>query len=131
MMFDLDGFKEYNAEYGHISGDKLLKFLVTTIEKLLRKTDIAERFGGDEFVVIFPRTPKIDAIPISNRLKENIDKALSEYHGEMPLTVSMGLTTYPDDASSVMELFEKTDQALYYAKKGGGTIPCPPGSKPT
>jgi diguanylate cyclase (GGDEF)-like protein len=121
MMFDLDGFKEYNAEYGHISGDKLLKFLVKTIEKLLRTTDIAARFGGDEFVVIFPRTPKVDAIPISNRIKENIDKALREYHGEMPLTVSMGLTTYPDDASSVMELFEKTDQALYYAKKGGGS----------
>jgi diguanylate cyclase (GGDEF)-like protein len=120
LMFDLDGFKEYNDTYGHIAGDKLLKSLAGMIEESLRTIDIAARFGGDEFVAIFPQTPKVDAIQITNRLKEKIDRDLGRYHGEMPLTVSMGLATYPDDASSIMELIEKTDQALYLAKKGGG-----------
>jgi diguanylate cyclase (GGDEF)-like protein len=119
-MFDLDGFKEYNDTYGHISGDKLLKALAGIIEESLRTIDIAARFGGDEFVSIFPQTPKVDAIQITNRVKEKIDKFLSEYNPELNLSVSMGLATYPDDASSIMELIEKTDQALYLAKKGGG-----------
>jgi len=90
------------------------------METSLRTIDIAARFGGDEFVTIFPQTPKVDAIQISNRLKEKIDKALREHNAEMPLSVSVGLATFPDDASSIMDLIEKTDQALYLAKKGGG-----------
>ncbi len=120
IMLDMDKFKEYNDTFGHISGDKLLKALATIMEKSLRNVDIAARFGGDEFVAIFPQTSKADAIHITNRLKEKIDKALQQELFEMPLTVSLGLTTYPDDATSVGELFEKTDQALYLAKRGGG-----------
>jgi len=120
MMLDLDKFKEYNDTFGHIAGDNLLKSLAHVMEKSLRTIDIAARFGGDEFVTIFPQTPKIDAIQISNRLKEKIDKALNEHNIEMPLSISVGLATFPDDASSIMELIEKTDQALYLAKKGGG-----------
>jgi diguanylate cyclase (GGDEF)-like protein len=120
MMLDLDKFKEYNDTFGHIAGDNLLKNLAHVMEKSLRAIDIAARFGGDEFVTIFPQTPKVDAIQISNRLKEKIDKALRDHNIEMPLSVSIGLATFPDDASSIMELIEKTDQALYLAKKGGG-----------
>lgn len=120
MMLDLDKFKEYNDTFGHIAGDNLLKTLAGRMEKSLRSIDIAARFGGDEFVVIFPQTPKVDAIQITNRLKEKIDRVIGEQNVEMPLSVSMGLATYPDDASSIMELIEKTDQALYLAKKGGG-----------
>jgi diguanylate cyclase (GGDEF)-like protein len=120
IMLDMDKFKEYNDTFGHISGDKLIKALATIIEKSLRNVDIAARFGGDEFVAIFPQTSKADAIHITNRLKEKIDMALQQELLKMPLTVSMGLTTYPDDATSVGELLEKTDQALYLAKRGGG-----------
>jgi diguanylate cyclase (GGDEF)-like protein len=123
LMLDIDGFKEYNDAFGHIAGDKILRSLSQTLSSSLRATDIAARFGGDEFVVIFPQTPKVDAIQITNRLKESLEKILSPEQMERPfkgLTISMGLTTYPDDASSLRELFEKTDQALYLAKKGGG-----------
>ncbi len=120
MMLDLDKFKEYNDTFGHIAGDNLIKNLASMMEKSLRTVDIAARFGGDEFVAIFPQTPKVDAIQISNRLKEHIEKSLSEHNIEMPLSISVGLATFPDDASSIMELIEKTDQALYLAKKGGG-----------
>jgi diguanylate cyclase (GGDEF)-like protein len=120
MMLDMDKFKEYNDTFGHIAGDDLLRNLAKIMEKSLRTVDIAARFGGDEFVAIFPQTPKVDAIQITNRLKEKIDQAMSEQNIETPLSVSMGLATFPDDASSIMELIEKTDQALYLAKKGGG-----------
>lgn len=120
MMMDLDKFKEYNDTFGHISGDKLIKALAVIMEKSLRNVDIAARFGGDEFVAIFPQTAKDDAIHITNRLKEKIEKAVRQESFEMPVTISMGLTTFPDDATSVGELLEKTDQALYLAKKGGG-----------
>lgn len=120
MMLDLDKFKQYNDTFGHVAGDNLLKKLAYVMDKALRTIDIAARFGGDEFVAILPQTPKTDAIQIANRLKDKIDAELREHNIEMPLSLSMGLATYPDDASSIMELIEKTDQALYLAKKGGG-----------
>ncbi|GBE03321.1 MAG TPA: GGDEF domain-containing protein [Nitrospirae bacterium] len=120
MILDLDKFKLFNDTYGHLAGDNLIKNLAKLMENSLRTIDIAARFGGDEFVAIFPQTPKEDAIQIINRIKDKIDAALNIDHGTIFLSVSMGLATYPDDASSMMELIEKTDQALYLAKKGGG-----------
>lgn len=121
LMLDIDGFKEYNDTFGHIVGDRALKNLATTITLSLRSIDIAARFGGDEFVIILPQTPKVDAIDIANRLRENVEKAYIPHQQELPFktTVSMGLASYPEDASSAAELIEKTDQALYLAKKGG------------
>lgn len=120
MILDLDKFKMYNDTYGHLSGDTMIKDLAKLLESSLRTNDIAARFGGDEFVAIFPETPKKDAVQIINRIKEKIDAALNSEHEKVTVNVSMGLATYPDDASSIIELIEKTDQALYLAKKGGG-----------
>ena len=120
MLLDLDKFKQFNDTYGHLAGDDLIKDLAKLVENSLRTIDIAARFGGDEFVAIFPQTPKADAIQITNRIKDKIDAALNIDHEKIQLSVSMGLATYPDDASSIIELIEKTDQALYLAKKGGG-----------
>ncbi len=120
MMLDMDKFKEYNDTYGHIPGDNLIRELAGVLDKSLRTIDIAARFGGDEFVAIFPQTSKIDAIQITNRVKEKIDDALGQHNVDTPLSISMGLATFPDDANSIMELIEKTDQALYLAKKAGG-----------
>ena len=120
MILDLDKFKLFNDTYGHLAGDTLIKDLAKLVEGSLRTVDIAARFGGDEFVAIFPQTPKEDAIQIVNRIKDKIDASINVDHGKIPLSVSMGLATFPDDASTIMELIEKTDQALYLAKKGGG-----------
>jgi diguanylate cyclase (GGDEF)-like protein len=123
LMIDIDGFKEYNDTYGHITGDKVLKNIAITIVNSLRSTDIAVRFGGDEFVLILPQTPKIEAINIANRIKESVENLYIPHQQELPtkcLTISIGLSSYPEHASSAAELLEKTDQALYLAKKGGG-----------
>ncbi len=123
LMIDIDGFKPYNDTYGHIKGDQVLKTLADTIAISLRTIDIAGRFGGDEFVVILSQTPKVDAISIANRLKEKVNSQLSTFYvGDSlnRLTVSMGVTTFPDDTSSFEDVLEKTDEALYLAKRGGG-----------
>ncbi len=122
LMIDIDEFKEYNDTFGHSTGDKVLKILADTIVASLRTTDVATRYGGDEFVLILSQTPKGDAINIANRIKENVEKTNIPHREELPskeLTVSIGLTSYPDDASSVTELLEKTDEAMYLAKKSG------------
>ena len=122
LMIDIDGFKEYNDKFGHSTGDRVLKILADAIVASLRNTDLATRFGGDEFVLILSQTPKVDAINLANRIKENAENANIPHKEEFPskeLTVSIGLTSYPDDASSITELLEKTDEALYLAKKSG------------
>lgn len=123
LMIDIDGFKAYNDTYGHMKGDEVLKTLADVIAGSLRTIDIACRFGGDEFVVILSQTPKVDAISIANRLKEKANNQLSTFHVNNSLkrmTISMGLTTFPDDTSSLDDILEKTDDALYLAKRGGG-----------
>jgi len=123
LMMDIDNFKAYNDTFGHIKGDQVLKVLADTVAGSLRTIDIAGRFGGDEFVVILSQTPKVDAISIANRLKEKINAVLSKFNVEESsekMTISMGLTTFPDDTSFLEEILEKTDEMLYLAKKGGG-----------
>jgi len=123
LMIDIDNFKAYNDAYGHIKGDQVLKSLADTIASSLRTIDIAGRFGGDEFVVILSQTPKADAISIANRIKERVNATLGTFHvddSSERMTISMGLTTFPDDTSSIEEVLQKTDEMLYLAKKGGG-----------
>jgi diguanylate cyclase (GGDEF)-like protein len=121
-MIDIDEFKKHNDTHGHLIGDKILKILGATILSSLRNLDIAARYGGDEFILLLSQTPKIDAVNIANRIKENIEKAYLSYQEELTfsdITVSIGLASFPDDASSSTELIEKADQALYLAKKSG------------
>jgi diguanylate cyclase (GGDEF)-like protein len=122
LMLDIDGFKNYNDTFGHVTGDRVLKTLATIMTTSIRNIDILARFGGDEFVIILPRTPKSEAINIANRLMENVEKFhVTNQKGlrQNNVTVSIGLSSFPDDASSLTELLERTDQALYLAKKGG------------
>ncbi|MBI5049355.1 MAG: diguanylate cyclase [Nitrospirae bacterium] len=122
LMLDIDGFKKYNTVFGHIGGDKILKILAATLTGALRQVDIAARYGGDEFVIILPQTPKADAINIAERLREHIETSPILQQAELlpeKLTVSIGLASYPEDAASITELMEKVDQALYLAKDGG------------
>ncbi|MCX8083710.1 MAG: diguanylate cyclase [Calditerrivibrio sp.] len=124
LMIDIDYFKLYNDTYGHISGDDCLKMVAKTIQiSLKRPTDLAARFGGEEFACILPETDMNDAQIVAERIKTNIDQlklehktsAISSY-----VTVSIGGTsTVPTDHNSWEKLLKHADDALYNAKQTG------------
>ncbi len=116
VIFDLDGFKEWNDTYGHLEGDKVLKELGNLLKERLRNTDIPFRFGGDEFVIIMPDTSADNAgkamEDISFRVKELIlDK-------RKKITLSIGIAEYKPN-ETVEEFIERADKAMYAAKNAG------------
>lgn len=120
MIIDLDDFKKYNDILGHPAGDDLLKTMAALLENKLRVSDIVGRYGGDEFTVILPRADHATAVEVGERLR----RAVSEYSFPclelMPsgkVTISLGISCYPDDAADSAALIEMADQALYNAKR--------------
>lgn len=124
LVLDIDYFKKYNDEYGHLAGDECLTKLGQTIRNsLFRVSDIAARYGGEEFVVILPETEKEEAIRIANMLRQKIE-ALHILHANSTVssyvTVSVGVTSMiPNNNLSYEDLFDFADKALYQAKKDG------------
>lgn len=127
MFIDIDYFKNYNDHLGHQKGD----YILTEISKLLldysRKMDYVCRYGGEEFAIILPQTTKEAAYLISERLRELIDQhkfADENIQPNQSLTVSIGLSCFPNDAETKSELILAADTALYEAKKTGRNKTC-------
>lgn len=122
FMIDIDNFKHYNDSHGHPEGDKLLIELCTLMKQTLRSIDISCRYGGEEFVVILPETPKDGAVVIAERLVSAISNHPFSYRELQPLgyvSVSVGLATFPEDGDNYEELVHRADEALYKAKRDG------------
>ena len=86
----------------------------------LRFTDVAARYGGDEFVVMLPDTPARGALEVAERIRRAIEEApFSADTGRVPCTVSIGVASYPQDGRSIDALLARADRALYLAKEGG------------
>ena len=122
LFIDVDFFKHYNDENGHLAGDELLKDLARLVNDFLRKSDFLARYGGEEFTVILPGTSKISGIKVAGSIKkivENHSFYASENQPEGKVTVSIGLASYPDDAQTGDVLIDKADRALYKAKQTG------------
>jgi diguanylate cyclase (GGDEF)-like protein len=115
---DLDNFKTINDTYGHLEGDKALKMVVETIKNNIRSSDIVARFGGEEFIILFPGTDKEEACRITERVREAIAGESEKIYRE-PLTISFGISTYPEDGTTQEELIKRADRALYEAKRLG------------
>ncbi len=115
LLFDVDDFKGINDNYGHKEGDEVIRYIGGVLRKGIRKTDIAIRYGGDEFMVIFPYT-KVESII---RVCEDIMDKISEYmlpDGEK-ITISGGLVQHGDEG--VDEFFNEADKYMYKSKKIG------------
>jgi diguanylate cyclase (GGDEF)-like protein len=121
-MIDLDGFKPLNDQFGHVVGDKVLKAVGGAIARCVRVSDIAARYGGDEFAVILPQTPPEGSMRVCERILRTISEL--EVHAEdgtpCTITASLGLAYYPaDDVETPAELVHSADGALYGAKRTG------------
>lgn len=120
LMMDIDHFKTVNDTYGHPAGDKVLLGLADLIRRNIRESDIAGRYGGEEFAVILPLTRKAGGGVIAERLRKTIAGAQFPLpQGNLLVTVSIGLSNYPEDGIEGGEILEKADQALYQAKTAG------------
>ena len=122
IVLDIDLFKQINDTYGHQIGDWALKEVSRVIRTSLRQTDFPCRYGGDEMVIMLPRTNDEEAKIIAKRLKERInDIAIPSRYtdGErITLSISQGIASFPQDGANATDLFEKADKALYWVKDG-------------
>ncbi|SDH96690.1 diguanylate cyclase (GGDEF) domain-containing protein [Pseudomonas flavescens] len=126
LMLDVDHFKEYNDQHGHLAGDYALCMVAHTLRRQLRTRDSLIRFGGEEFVVLLPELNLKQAADIAERLRESLEHVTAFYSplGAQPgVTISLGLTQMlPKD--SLTSLMARADQALYRAKDGGRNRLC-------
>ena len=141
LVFDIDDFKHYNDVYSHSAGDEILKQAAVLMKRCCRSHDVVGRIGGDEFAVIFWDDPnKVEsdggeaerrlvaadhpkeAIFIANRFRgelKNTELSLLGPEGKGVLAISGGLASFPRDGSTIQELFEQADEALFEAKRSG------------
>lgn len=118
-VVDIDHFKRINDEYGHLAGDKVLKIIAGELHKRLRKTDFIARFGGEEFALLIPATPLASGLQLLETLRAGIEACPFHFRGErVTITLSAGISAFAS-AERGEQLFERADQALYRAKRGG------------
>ena len=121
LFMDLDGFKSINDRHGHLCGSRALVEAAAVIKASARETDVVARFGGDEFAVVLPDTGGEGAYAVGERVRERIaEHHFLESEGlNIRLTVSVGVSTLPDVASSAEELVQAADAAMYRVKDRG------------
>ncbi|HZX49222.1 MAG TPA: sensor domain-containing diguanylate cyclase, partial [Nitrospirota bacterium] len=122
IIMDIDNFKTLNDSFGHLFGDEILKTTTNVIRRCVRIIDIAARYGGEEFAIILPTTDKNDAGIIAERIRADIECEVclvKDTGTTLNVTVSLGIASFPDDASAAEELINNADRALYRAKSQG------------
>ncbi|MBD1582863.1 GGDEF domain-containing protein [Pseudoalteromonas sp. S16_S37] len=124
LMFDLDHLKALNDTLGHHAGDQAICKVAQTCKKTLRQTDIACRFGGDEFVVILPHIKHQQATQTAQRLREAVEEAFSgsSNASHSPITISVGVTEILTSDMSYSQALKRADAAMYEAKHKGRNI---------
>jgi diguanylate cyclase (GGDEF)-like protein len=121
MMADLDHFKRVNDRFGHPVGDTVLRRVSDLLRSLLRATDVAGRFGGEEFLVILPQTDRAGAVSLAERWRQSLELTpLEAPDGKrIRTTVSIGVAEFMAQMARPDELVSAADEALYSAKASG------------
>lgn len=116
---DIDSFKTINDVYGHVFGDEVLKAVASTMQKMVRASDIVARYGGDEFVMILPRATEESALQVMKRIAKNLRGC--QVSGEpFPVRISYGVYTW-DGKENLAAIFQEIDRRMYCMKKEGGS----------
>jgi diguanylate cyclase (GGDEF)-like protein len=120
LLIDIDHFKQYNDRWGHSEGDAALRRVAAQIMKTIRATDMAFRYGGEELAVLLPSCPRTQAVEVAEKVRSAVRTA-SQRPGRFGgrVTVSIGVSTFPDDARVGRALVDMADAALYQAKAEG------------
>ncbi len=120
VMGDIDHFKRFNDTWGHLAGDQVLKAVAGVFREGLGASELAVRYGGEEFVLVLPKTPKAAALERAEALRRGVRALTVEHEGRrLAVTVSLGVAAYPDDAMTKSGLIDRADEALYRSKEGG------------
>lgn len=122
VMADMDFFREVNEGYSHEVGDRYIVEVAKVFTTTFRKTDITSRYGGDEFTILLPDTDLDTAMKVTEEVRKAVEKLdfLKEMEGpDLRLSVSLGVSCYPATSTTMKELTEQADKALYAAKHGG------------
>ncbi len=119
ILLDIDHFKPLNDTYGHVFGDEVLKKITEVIKANSRASDDLVRVGGEEFAILVPETRTEDCLKIAERVRQTVEETDISYKDKKAnITISLGVTRY-QKGTSVAQLFEQADKALYQAKKNG------------
>jgi diguanylate cyclase (GGDEF)-like protein len=120
LMIDIDFFKKYNDEHGHLAGDEVLKRVSKVLTSLAGASDLVARYGGEEFAFILPAQDKPAAMAKAESIRKAIEEQVLVFDGqETHVTISCGLASFPQDAMTKNGLIDRSDQALYEAKSQG------------
>ncbi len=123
IMADIDHFKAFNDNHGHLTGDVALKKVASIILLNTRGIDLVGRFGGEEFVILLPKTTKEGALAAAEKLRQSVEQEAftGDRQGQTAarLTLSLGVATFPTDSKDSYQLIDRADRALYRAKQAG------------
>jgi len=130
-MLDVDLFRRVNDRYGHLTGDEVLEKIATLIRRNIRNTDVAGRYGGEEFIILLPLADLSSAMVVAERIRSVIESTEMKDSGGnvFAITVSLGLSSW-EPAEDAHSLISRTDEALYKAKENGrNRVEISPGSR--
>ena len=120
LMCDIDLFKRVNDTFGHAAGDAVIQHVAVAVKKNLRSTDVAGRYGGEEFAVLLLDTTVEQAMFFAERLRKNVEAMAVEYNQQiLRVTVSIGVAEYREEMSEYRDWIEAADKALYQSKAAG------------
>jgi diguanylate cyclase (GGDEF)-like protein len=120
ILCDVDHFKRYNDSYGHQAGDHLLRTLAAVLSSFARPVDLVARYGGEEFCLILPNFVRSEAVELANRIRLRVEDEPFVFHGQAThATMSFGVSSFPQDATTASQIIRVADERLYRAKEGG------------
>jgi diguanylate cyclase (GGDEF)-like protein len=121
IMLDVDHFKQFNDAHGHEAGDNVLRALASVFTRVIRKEDLACRYGGEEFILVMPEAPTDIALGRAQRIADEARHVVVRHEGRNlgPITISAGIASFPDHGATADSLIAAADAALYRAKAQG------------
>ncbi len=120
LMFDIDHFKKVNDNFGHPAGDEVIKQTADIVKASIRKSDVAGRYGGEEYVILLPHTSVDCAHILAERIRKKVEARPAFYENqEIPYTISIGVAEFHSSLKNPTHWIDCADQALYDSKQGG------------